>query len=44
MAISAAEERRGRSLADAVVVNDDVDRAVDRVAAILSARREPEGT
>jgi guanylate kinase len=39
-----AEERTGAEEFDAVVVNDDVDRAVSRVAAILSARREPEGT
>ncbi len=39
-----AEERTGRAEFDAVVVNDDVGRAVAEVAAILSARREPEGT
>jgi len=39
-----AEERTGAEEFDAVVVNDDVERAVGRVAAILSARREPEGT
>jgi guanylate kinase len=39
-----AEERTGAEEFDAVVVNDDVDRAVGRVAAILNARREPEGT
>jgi guanylate kinase len=35
-----AEERIGASEFDAVVVNDDVERAVEQVAAILSARRE----
>ncbi len=39
-----AEERTGAEEFDAVVVNDDVGEAVGRVAAILSARREPEGT
>jgi guanylate kinase len=39
-----AEERTGAEEFDAVVVNDDVDRAVSRVAAILNARRELEGT
>ena len=34
------EERAGRALADHVVVNDDLDRAVEEVAAILEARRE----
>jgi guanylate kinase len=35
------EERTGAEQFDAVVVNDEVDRAVGEVAAILSARREP---
>jgi guanylate kinase len=39
-----AEERIGAEQFDAVVVNDDVDRAVAEVAAILRARRNPEGT
>ncbi len=39
-----AEERIGAEDFDAVVVNDDVGRAVVEVAAILSARRESEGT
>jgi guanylate kinase len=39
MAISAAEERTGRILADAVVVNDDVDRAAREVADILNRHR-----
>lgn len=34
------EERLGRALADHVVVNDDLDRAVNEVAAILELRRE----
>jgi guanylate kinase len=34
------EERAGRALADHVVVNDDLDRAVEEVAAILGSRRE----
>lgn len=38
-----AEERIGAEEFDAVVVNDDVDRAVGEVAAILSARRDPKG-
>jgi guanylate kinase len=44
LARAAAEERTGAAEFDAVVVNDDVGRAVGQVAAILSARREPEGT
>jgi guanylate kinase len=39
-----AEERIGAEQFDAVVVNDDVDRAVQEVAAILRTRRDPEGT
>jgi guanylate kinase len=34
------EERAGRALADHVVVNDDLDRAVEEVAAILESRRQ----
>ena len=44
LARAEAEERTGEAEFDAVVVNDDVGRAVGEVAAILSARREPEGT
>ncbi len=44
LARAEAEERTGAEEFDAVVVNDDVDRAAGQVAAILSARREPEGT
>ena len=44
LALAAAEERTGTDEFDAVVVNDDVGRAVAEVAAILSARRDPEGT
>lgn len=36
-----AEEEVGRQLADAVVVNDDLDRAVAQVADIVDARRNP---
>ncbi len=39
LAVGADEERRGRDLADAVVVNDDVERAAGEVAAILAAAR-----
>jgi guanylate kinase len=35
-----AEEEAGRALADHRVVNDDLDRAVDEVAAILESHRE----
>jgi guanylate kinase len=44
LARAEAEERTGAEEFDAVVVNDTVERAVDELAAILSARREPEGT
>ena len=37
--IGAREEAEGREIADFVVVNDDLDRAVDEVAGILAARR-----
>ena len=33
------EERLGRELASAVVVNDDLDRAVDEVAGIVEVSR-----
>jgi guanylate kinase len=33
------EERAGRALADHIVVNDDLDRAIEEVAAILESRR-----
>jgi DNA-directed RNA polymerase omega subunit len=35
------EEERGRSIADAVVVNDDVERAVSQVVAIIERNRTP---
>jgi guanylate kinase len=44
LARAEAEERIGAEEFDAVVVNDEVDRAVAEVAAILRARRDPEGT
>ena len=34
------EERVGRALADHIVVNEDLDRAVEEVAAILESRRQ----
>ena len=37
------EEREGRLLADHVVVNDDVGRAVEEIAAIIESRRQHEG-
>ena len=39
--LSAEEERIGRQLADYVVVNDDLDRAVEEVAGILETHRSP---
>ncbi len=39
LALADAEEAKGRVLADAVVVNDDLDRAVAEVAGILGSRR-----
>jgi len=39
LALADAEEAKGRALADAVVVNDDLDRAVAQVAGILGSRR-----
>lgn len=41
------EDKRGRQIADAVVVNDDLEQAVAEVAGILASRRSPptaEGT
>lgn len=38
LAIAHAEEEKGRRLADAVIVNDDLDRAVAEVAGILARR------
>ena len=43
LARAEAEERIGAEQFDAVVVNDDVGRAVGEVAAILKARRDPKG-
>ena len=40
LAAAPEEERAGRALADHVVVNADLDRAVEEVAAILESRRE----
>jgi len=40
LAVAPREEEAGRALADHVVVNDDLDRAVTKVAAILESRRE----
>lgn len=40
LALAAEEEERGRTVADAVVVNDDLDRAVAEVAAIVAGRRD----
>ena len=37
--LGAEEERKGRAMADAVVVNDDVERAADEVAGILARYR-----
>ncbi|MCU4184801.1 hypothetical protein K6U06_10565 [Acidiferrimicrobium sp. IK] len=39
VAVGAEEERRGRAIADHVVVNDQVDRAAAEVAGILSKHR-----
>ena len=39
LALADAEEAKGRRLADAIVVNDDLDRAVAEVAGILASRR-----
>ena len=40
LAAAPEEERVGRALADHVVVNDDLGRAVEEVAAILESRRQ----
>ncbi len=39
LALAVDEEREGRAIADAVVVNDDLDRAAREVAGILGAHR-----
>jgi guanylate kinase len=39
LAAAPEEERVGRALADHIVVNDDLDRAIEEVAAILESRR-----
>ena len=39
LAAAPEEERAGRALADYIVVNDDLDRAIEEVAAILDSRR-----
>ena len=39
LALADVEEAKGRALADAVVVNDDLDRAVAEVAGIVASRR-----
>ena len=43
LAKAAEEEAEGRRLAHHVVVNDDLDRAVDEVAGILAGYRQPPG-
>ena len=40
LAAAPEEERAGRALADHIVVNDDLDRAIEEVAAILGSRRK----
>ena len=40
LAAAPEEERAGRALADHIVVNEDLDRAVEEVAAILESRRQ----
>jgi guanylate kinase len=40
LAAAPDEERAGRALADHVVVNDDLGRAIEEVAAILESRRQ----
>ena len=40
LAAAPEEERVGRALADHIVVNDDLDRAIEEVAAILESRRQ----
>jgi guanylate kinase len=39
LALAEVEEAKGRQLADAIVVNDDLERAVSEVAGILASRR-----
>jgi guanylate kinase len=39
LAAAPEEERAGRALADHIVVNDDLDRAIEEVAAILESHR-----
>lgn len=41
LALGREEEERGRGLAAHVVVNDDLDRAVDELASILGGYRDP---
>jgi guanylate kinase len=40
LAVGAAEERRGREMADYVVVNDDVGRATEELAGIIDQHRQ----
>ena len=40
LAVAHEEERVGRELADHIVVNDDLSRAIEEVAAILESRRQ----
>lgn len=40
LAAAPDEERAGRALADHIVVNEDLDRAIGEVAAILESRRQ----
>jgi guanylate kinase len=40
LAAAPAEEAAGRALADHIVVNDDLGRAIDEVTAILESHRE----
>ena len=40
LAAAPEEERAGRALADHVVVNDELNRAIEEVAAILESRRQ----
>jgi guanylate kinase len=44
LALAEHEEARGREIADHVVINDDLTRAVDEVAGILARHRNPGGT
>lgn len=41
LTMATEEERRGRAIADAVIVNDDIDRAAREVAGILEGYRQP---